>query len=579
MSRVVQPNTTFRVTERPVHASPTDLSHELSIPGFLARVLSARGVRTQSDLDLRLKNLLLPSGIPDIERAAARLVRAIHDNERIVVCGDFDVDGSTASALCVDFLTQVGAEDVTFRVPDRKTFGYGFTEGFAEVVLKLHPDVIVTVDNGVSSHQGIALAKSKGVDVIVTDHHLAPDTLPQAHCIVNPNLPQSNFASAPAGVGVAFYLMSVVRTILRTEGYFGDSNIVEPRMADWLDLVALGTVVDLVPLDRNNRILVKAGLRQIQQGKARPGIYSLCSIANRDSSQLSTGDLGFAVGPRINAAGRLADISVGIQCLLAKTESEAEPLARELDEINVVRRSMQQEMTKSAEVAAATSFRHERSGLVIYDPSFHEGVVGLIAGRIKDKIGIPVAVFSGPRGDDDGIAKGSVRSVSNVNIRDVLVDIHSAHPELLLTFGGHAMAAGLTIKRANVNRFEALFCRGIERQIGGVLEPEAKISDGVLSEEELSLDSAQAIERFGPWGKGFDEPMFHGDFEVVQARAVGNGKHAKYVLRIGNTVVDAIAFGQDVVDSRRLRILYTLEINEYRGHRTLQLVIDSADGV
>ena len=545
------------------------------LPPLLRRIYASRGVTDPTELDRSLKGPLTPAGLSGAAAAAARLATAVRDGEAILLVGDFDADGATSVALAVSLLRAMGAGVVDFLVPNRFEFGYGLSPEIVALAARRAPRLLVTVDNGVSSVAGVAAAKAAGMDVIVTDHHLPGRELPAADAIVNPNLPGCGFASkALAGVGVIYYVLSLVRAELRAAGWFADRA--EPVLADWLDLVALGTVADVVPLDRNNRILVHQGLARMRGGRCRPGIRALAEVAGRDLSRLSAQDLGFALGPRLNAAGRLDDMSLGIRCLLATELEQARNLARALDELNHARRQLEQEMVRDAEliVAGHRLDAGERFGVCVYEPGWHQGVIGIVAGRLRERINRPVVAFAeaGPASPDE--LKGSARSVPALHVRDALDAVASRHPGMLSRFGGHAMAAGLSLKRVHYERFATAFDAEVRRQIPAAALEHRLETDGELDAGELSLDMARRLAGGGPWGQGFPEPLFHGDFELVSQRVVGED-HLKLVVRHGGRLVDAIAFRQaPVEEARRLRLAYRLAENDYGDLPTLQLVVE-----
>ena len=563
------------IEERGQNIRHEELSKELAVPPFFARVLGARGVTSKKELDLSLNFLAGPNGLPGVDQAASRLVQAINRGERILVVGDFDADGATASALVVSLLREMGVADVDYLVPNRFEFGYGLTPEIVRVAAKREPALVITVDNGVSSVDGVQLANELGIDVVITDHHLPPKDLPKATAIVNPNLQETTFESPfLAGVGVAYYLMAVVRAKLRAEKYFESHDVSEPILADWLDLVALGTVADVVPLDRNNRILVYQGLRRMRLGHLRPGMRALIEISDRRLETLSAQDLGFAVGPRLNAAGRLDDIGLGIQCLLAQDLDSARSMAVALDELNKARRAIEDEMNVDAKVLISESTDVEAPALCVYDASWHQGVVGIVAGRMRERFHRPVIAFADSGDISPGEIKGSARSVPGLHIRDALDDVASRFPGLVDKFGGHAMAAGLTIKRIHLDRFRRAFADAVAnriepRDLAGVIA-----SDGVLAVEDLNVDNARLIEAYGPWGQGFDAPVFHGEFELISQRLVGRGKHLKLIVKQEEKVVDAIAFNQETIKSDRVTMAYKLEVNRYLDKETLQLLVE-----
>ncbi len=567
-------STAPQIVARPVPAgrladAPDDL------PPLLERIYLSRGLTRAAELDRNLSALARPGALPDIGKAADRLARAVMTAEPVLIVGDFDADGATSVALAVSLLETMGADKVSFLVPNRFEFGYGLSPEIVDLALAEKPAVIVTVDNGTSSVDGVDRANAAGVDVIVTDHHLPGKSLPNAFALVNPTLADSTFESpAMAGVGVIYYVLGAVRAVLKEAGWFDNRPI--PNLADWLDLVAVGTVADVVPLDRNNRVMVSQGIRRIRAGRARPGIIALCEIAGRHADRLSAQDLGFAIGPRLNAAGRLDDMTLGIQCLLAEDLAHARDLATALDELNRTRRALEQEMVQDAEliVAAHDQTVDGRFGVAVYDPSWHQGVVGIVAGRLKDKIHRPVVAFAeaGDAAPDE--LKGSARSLPGLHIRDVLDHVASRYPGLILRFGGHAMAAGLSIKRVHYPRFEKIFDQLVAEHLpDDALSPVLE-SDGELTLDEMTLDMARQLADAGPWGQQFPEPLFHDRFELVSQRVVGE-HHLKMVLKKGGRLFDAIAFRQPaLVDTTQVLAAYRLDVNEYRDRVTLQLIVE-----
>ncbi len=557
------------IRRRPPGA-PLELGADLH--PILRRVYAARGVSRLEELDLSLDRLL-PVGSLEGVADAARLL-ALHRSGRILVIGDFDADGATSTALVVRALRSLKFAHVDFLVPNRFRFGYGLTPEIVALAAAWAPTLIVTVDNGVSSIDGVAAAQAQGIQVLVTDHHLAGAALPRANVIVNPNLQGSAFASrALAGVGVAFYVMAALAREV------GQADF---RLADLLDLVALGTVADVVPLDRNNRILVAQGLRRIRAGRCVPGIRALLEIAGRRLGDLTAADLGFAVAPRLNAAGRLTDMSIGIACLLADDAGSAHALAAQLSRLNQERRDIEQRMQLEAiDLADAGRFDSsgvESLGLCLFDESWHQGVVGLVAGRIKDRLHRPVIAFARA---EDGTLRGSARSVAGINIRDALDSVATQHPGLLGKFGGHAMAAGMTLLEANLERFREAFAAEIAARADHDVLTGIVHSDGELHGTELSVDTARVLRSGGPWGQAFPEPIFDGDFLIDEARVVGE-RHLKLRLSPSGGAgprVEAIAFGYvggafedaSLRAGERLRAAFRLEINEYRGAESVQL--------
>lgn len=538
----------------------------------LRRVYAARGISSDEELDLSLDRLLPVGSLAGVNEAARLL--ALHRSQgRILVIGDFDADGATSSALLVRALRALRFAHVDFLVPNRFRFGYGLTRGIVALAAERRPTLLVTVDNGVSSIDGVEAARALGIPVLVTDHHLPGAELPGAAAIVNPNLADSRFASpALAGVGVTFYVVAAVAQLLGQDDF---------RAADLLDLVALGTVADVVPLDRNNRVLVAQGLRRIRAGRCTAGIRALLESAGRRIEQVTAADLGFAVAPRLNAAGRLTDMSLGIACLLTDDPAEATQLVGQLARLNEERREIEQRMqTEAVDIAADVRFTddgNESPGLCLFEESWHQGVVGLVAGRIKDRLHRPVVAFARA---EDGSLRGSARSVSGVHIRDALDSIAARNPGLIEKFGGHAMAAGMTLLEENLPLFRSAFAaeiaaRADSESLQGVIH-----SDGELRGAELSVDTARLLRSAGPWGQGFPEPVFDGDFHIVEARIVG-GKHLKMRLKAtdGADSIEAIAFGYvggacedpQVRRGARIQLAYRLEVNDYRGIERVQL--------
>jgi single-stranded-DNA-specific exonuclease len=552
--------------------------NEIGDPGLhpvLRRAYAARGVRDRNELALTLDRLV-PVGTLDRIEPAVRLILE-HRERRILVVGDFDADGATSTALIVRCLRSWGFGSVDFLVPNRFEFGYGLTPEIVGLAALRSPSLIITVDNGISSLAGVAAARERGIQVLITDHHLPGAELPAADVIVNPNVPGSQFASrALAGVGVAFYVMAAVRRELDVRG-----TVAMPPVTDFLDLVALGTVADLVPLDANNRVLVAQGIRRIRAGRAVPGIRALLAIAERSVPSLTAADLGFSIGPRLNAAGRLDDMSIGIRCLLTDTDSEALALATRLDELNTERREIEAKMQGAALAAVSRLRDHDapvRHGVCLFDADWHQGVVGLVASRIKDRVRRPVIAFARA---GDGQLRGSARSVPGIHIRDVLDGIAARHPELISRFGGHAMAAGLSLEEKHLDAFAAAFDQEVARWHDPSIPANRVETDGELSVEEIALETAQALRDGGPWGQAFPEPCFDGVFAIKTARVVGD-KHLKMWVTTADRsrAFDAIAFNfKSAEDAANLpegevRLVYRLDINEYKGERRLQLLVD-----
>ncbi|MBE02354.1 single-stranded-DNA-specific exonuclease RecJ [uncultured Marinobacter sp.] len=549
------------------------------LPPLLRRLYAARGVRSDAELAYTLKHLASPLDMRGIDRAVALLAEAIEQRQRVLVLGDFDADGATSTAVALLGLSMLGLQDIDFRVPSRFSDGYGLTPGIVE---RLHsegalPDLLVTVDNGISAIEGVRAARALGVRVLVTDHHLAGESLPEADAIVNPNQPGCPFLSKhAAGVGVMFYVLTALRRHLRETGRLPAP---EPNLGSLLDLVALGTVADVVPLDHNNRIFVEQGLRRIRQGLARPGILALLDVAGRDHRQVSATDLGFVVGPRLNAAGRLDDMSIGIACLLADDPEEARRLARELDAFNRERRTIEQEMKSQAQELLASMSLDVSGlpwGLALFDPDWHQGVIGILAARIREQTHRPTIAFAP---DDGQYLKGSARSIPGLHIRDALATLDARHPGLLKKYGGHAMAAGMTIARSDFDAFCAAFDATVRQLLTPADLEAAIVTDGPLEPAELCLETAHLLKHAGPWGQHFPEPLFDGEFRVVSQRVVG-GHHLKLVLQplAGREPVDAIAFntGPEVPDFTRTgaRVVYKPDANTFRGRTSLQLLVD-----
>ena len=551
-----------------------------SLPPLLTRLYAARGVLNEAELDRRLQALLPFNGLLGIDRAVAVLEQALRSRQSILIVGDFDADGATASSVAVLALRMLGAAQVDYLVPNRFEYGYGLTPEIVEVALTRSPQVLVTVDNGISSIDGVAAAKAAGLQVVVTDHHLPGEQLPAADAIVNPSQPGCGFVSkAMAGVGVIFYVMLALRAALRDSGWFAETGRAEPNLAELLDLVALGTVADVVPLDANNRILVHQGLARIRAGRCRPGIRALLEVAGRPRERLVSTDLGFIVGPRLNAAGRLDDMSLGIECLLTDSESLALDMARELDALNRDRKAIERDMQQQALKTLESMQLDETAlpfGLCLYDPEWHQGVIGILASRLKDRFHRPVIAFADA---GDGMVKGSARSVNGLHIRDALDAVAARHPELISKFGGHAMAAGLSLREADFPAFAAAFDAEVRRQLQAEDLTGRLLSDGELQASDLSMDIAASLREAGPWGQHFPEPLFHGEFQVLQQRLVGE-RHLKLVLRVPGTAqpLDAIAFNIDPqcwpnASVSRVLLAYTLDINEFRGRQSLQQMV------
>ena len=548
------------------------------LPPLLTRLYAARGVAKVEELDKGLARLIPYQQLKGIDAAVDLLVTALHKRQRILIVGDFDADGATASTVGVLGLRLLGAAHVDYLVPNRFEYGYGLTPEIVKVALEREPELLMTVDNGISSVEGVAAAKAAGLQVLVTDHHLPGHELPAADAIVNPNQPGCAFPSkALAGVGVMFYVLMALRARLRDIGWFSTNGKTQPNLGELLDLVALGSVADVVPLDANNRILVHQGLMRIRAGRARPGLRAILEVARREPSRITSTDLGFILGPRLNAAGRLDDMSLGIECLLCEDETLAREMAVQLDELNQDRKSIEQGMQREA-LAQLKDLPVESMpfGLCLYEAEWHQGVIGILASRLKERYHRPTIAFASA---GEGVLKGSARSVPGFHIRDALDAVASRHPELISKFGGHAMAAGLSLPEENFRAFAEAFDVEVRRQLNEEDLTGRLLSDGTLAVEEFHLELARALRNAGPWGQHFPEPLFHGVFQLVEQRVVGE-RHLKMVLKTecGTLKLDGIAFSvdRDVWPNPTVRwveLAYKLDLNEFRGNETVQLLV------
>nr|VFJ49622.1 MAG: exonuclease RecJ [Candidatus Kentron sp. DK] len=583
--------------KKQIKRRPLPPGYEHSLRGLdpvLARVYAARDVASPASLDYSLAGLLPFDTLEGIADAAGLLADAIRRDLRILVVGDFDADGATSCAVAVRALRLLGARQVDYLVPNRFEYGYGLTPEIVEVALPRKPELLVTVDNGISSLAGVKTAKGHGIRVLVTDHHLPGETLPDADAIVNPNCPGDRFPSKNlAGVGVIFYVLLALRSRLREEGGFAELGVPEPNLAQLLDLVALGTLADVVPLDDNNRILVARGLARIRSGRCQPGILALLSVSRRDYRRTVAGDLAFAVGPRLNAAGRLTDMSLGIACLLAEQSGEARELAARLDGLNRKRQDIESTMQTQAmalldgmdvgrEMADGGGQDGSPLGLCLYDRKWHPGVVGIVASRIKDRVHRPVIAFAA-NGDDE--VRGSARSIAGLHIRDILETIAARNPDLIVRFGGHAMAAGLTLRLSDLATFREAFDREVRRISSPELLQDILYTDGELKEDELTLGMAEVLRAGGPWGQAFPEPLFDGKFHLLGRRTVG-ARHLKLMLGLpsGGQRLDGIAFnksdeGWPGGGANPVHIAYRLDVNEYQGRRSVQLMVEHIEFV
>lgn len=555
------------------------LGEQVNEHPLLDRLYKARKIQHPQQLDRTLSSMLSPHLLHGVDRAVDLLVNAREQGKKIVVVGDFDADGATSTALMVSALRQLHFSAVEFLVPNRFEQGYGLSIDVAKMALEKGVELLITVDNGVSSFDGVDYLKQHQVQVIITDHHLPPETLPAADAIVNPNLSQCGFPSKSlAGVGVAFYVMLALRAKLRELGVFTTQN--QPNFSELLDLVALGTIADVVPLDQNNRILAYQGLARIRAERCREGIRALAEIANRDLRQFSATDLGFSIAPRLNAAGRLDNMSIGVELLLAEDMASARALALELDSLNQTRKEIEQGMKLEAlEICRNLTALKQNlpTGIALYQADWHQGVLGILASRIKDQFHRPVVAFAQ---DQEGILKGSARSIEGLHIRDALERIHLRHPEIIIKFGGHAMAAGLSIHQQYFERFQQLFdqtvCECLESDhLQGIVW-----TDGELPNQFFNLETAEMLKNAGPWGQAFPEPSFDGEFKILQQRLVGE-KHLKMMVepKQGGPLLDAIAFNVDTryypdLSIKYVKLAYKLDINAFRDRRNIQLLVD-----
>lgn len=557
-----------------------------SIPPILKRIYINRGITDIAQLETSARGLHSYQKLGGIEQAVELLFQAIQEQKRIIVVGDFDADGATSSALSVLALRMLGSNNVDYLVPNRFEDGYGLSPEVVDQALELGAEMIMTVDNGVSSIEGVRYAKENGITVLVTDHHLPGQVLPEVDAMVNPNLDSCAFPSkALAGVGVAFYLMMALCVHMRKHNWFALQGMQEPKLMELIDLVALGTVADVVPLDENNRILVHQGLQRIRAGKARPGIQALIEVAKRDARRLVASDFGFALGPRINAAGRLDDMSFGVELLMCNNIHAARRMASELDGLNQTRKEIEEGMKQEAMAFCERLQFGENSelpyGLSLFQRDWHQGVIGILASRIKEKFHRPVIAFAD---GGEGTIKGSCRSIPGLHMRDALDFIDTQNPGLIIKFGGHAMAAGLTIKEQDFERFSRLFDEVVKKELDEAALKGVILTDGELKPEEFSMHIAEQLRAGGPFGQAFPEPIFDGEFKVLHQKLVGE-KHLKLMLEPlykghpTNVMIDGIAFNVDLrrwpdASVKTVRLAYKLDVNEFRGNQSLQLMID-----
>ena len=561
------------------------LCRDISQASLIERVFAMRGINHQDELEVGLNKLHPISALKDIEKATELLVDAIINHQKILVIGDFDADGATSTALTVRAIKAMGHEQIDYLVPNRFEYGYGLTPEIVIEAKKFAPALIVTVDNGISSIKGVEKAKSLGIKVLITDHHLPAKEIPDADAIINPNQGGDTFPSKNlAGVGVAFYLMLALKLHLQKINYFSHNKITEPNLAELLDLVALGTVADVVTLDQNNRILVEQGLRRMRSGNASEGIKALFQIAKRDINSAVSTDLGFACGPRLNAAGRLDDMSLGIECLLTEDPAQAFEYAAALDDLNIERREIEEAMKTEAMQLLQELDDEKLSGdlppvLCLYKETWHQGVIGILAARVRERYNRPTIIFAPADDENNREIKGSARSISTIHIRDIFDEVASCHPGLLEKFGGHAMAAGLTLEKSRLKEFTQAICKIVNKHADETTFQEILHSDGKLNEEEFDLKYAGELRFAAPWGQNFPSPNFDNHFTIVKKQAIKN-HHLKLSLRPKGLerTVSAIAFNVDLqdwpIEGTEVHLLYKLEVNEYRGIRSLQLLIE-----
>lgn len=550
---------------------------------MLQQIYASRGITDGQQLQRNLAVLTHFNQLKGVDTAVSLLAEAMQQGQRIIVVGDFDADGATSTALSMLALSMLGSDNHQYLVPNRFDYGYGLSPEIVQVAAQQGAQLIITVDNGIACFAGVEKAKQLGIKVVITDHHLPAEQQPPADAIVNPNQHGCDFPSKNlAGVGVAFYLMLALRSHLQQQGWFTQRQISPPNLADLLDIVALGTVADVVNLDQNNRVLVHQGLQRIRSQRCRPGIMAMIDVAGRNPQRLAASDLGFVLGPRLNAAGRLDDMSLGIECLLSEDRGRVAKIAAQLDELNKERREIEASMQQEALQALAAIELTEQTlpyGLTLYQADYHQGVIGILAGRIKDKYFRPTIAFAQ---QDQHYLKGSARSIPGLHIRDLLEEINSRYPQLISKFGGHAMAAGLTLAQDKLAEFQQVFEQTAQQWLAGRSLQGEILSDGELTGECLTVDFAALLQQAGPWGQGFAEPLFDGYFDLVTQRIVGS-KHLKMTVKhASGQLVDAIAFNVDLAqwpnhNSSRVQLAYRLDINEFRGNVSLQLLVEGLE--
>ena len=555
---------------------------KIGLSSLIQRLYLSRGINTPKQIDYKLKHLHTQQQLSGIKKAAKIVINAIEKNKKIVIVGDFDADGATATALSLRAIKAFGHSNIDFLVPNRFDFGYGLSSKLIPILQDMQAQLLITVDNGISSFAGTQAAVDVGMQVIITDHHLPADNLPNADAIVNPNLHGDEFPSKNlAGVGVVFYLLAEVRSQLNQNNWFIKQNIRPPNLAQWLDIIALGTVADMVSLDDNNRILITEGIKRIKAGKTVAGIKALLKVANKDIKKTNTETFGFVIAPRLNAAGRLEDMSIGIELLTTDDDDKAFILAQELDGINQQRKEIQAEMQILADsiVKELDAINKLPDGVCLFHKNWHQGVVGLLASKVKEKTNRPVIAFA-PENAESQILKGSARSIAGFHIRDALVSIETNHPGLMIKFGGHAMAAGLSIQQDNYHQFRDIFNKLVSTALTEEQRQHTIETDGELDSIELCLAVAEELQQHGPWGQNFPAPLFDGWFNIIDKKEVGTG-HCKMTLQTQDFSkrIQAIAFGIHPNDFRpegnKNHITYKLDINEFRGRRTLQLIVQN----